>query len=677
MPAGSRVLEPRSFVAIKPLPFAAAAQGLKVRARSLAVYIPSEPSREHIFRDNYRRRQRQLNQQGYRSLSWQPYQPIGHPLQLAPRKLVLHSLGQLHQAVIDEATAASEDRPDEAKDSRSPNVPKENKVPAANRINLKYKDKDLKTISKDLSHTRQLVNTAKQGHGFFKRLQREEQEKKTAQLMEQRKLMEKRKTAWQPPKLSSDEESEEEQDEAMRFFKTEPVMSTHLKGIQRHSHNVSSKRKNVSARPYTPLYCSLVSSRFTDRDVEPLHRQLCALNWLLEAVAAEPPNTMGPVSTCWSARDPGGMKNASRKINKDKSIEVKWEQFISQPKLKKSTMRILQKTPLRFRRTSFSAASPANVSSSMLTPVFDSASSEIASSGDRGTGTPAPVLESVCEIPDDDSTISSIHTQNKQDEEEEEAIPDYLQKLIDSVHESINKELHGEETHPRHNEESSTAVVSTGKVNPWASYSTDPHTDVNKLQQRPKSTPSGHGSGTNLFSASKSSLSLEMQSKFVEITEEAALCLHDNLQALEKKRWDTSRRRFRALDNITSFYTYNEDMQRSLQESGENKTEGNAESWFCSLLPRVPEEIRGNQKISQALRKLEKFGERQSLRIRPQQFLKTLHGLRNWELCSPDISADIEFMRDKVIQMPAEDYDNWLQLKLNLPKRAQSAPPMR
>lgn len=178
MPAGSRVLEPRSFVAIKPLPFAAAAQGLKVRARSLAVYIPSEPSREHIFRDNYRRRQRQLNQQGYRSLSWQPYQPIGHPLQLAPRKLVLHSLGQLHQAVIDEATAASEDRPDEAKDSRSPNVPKENKVPAANRINLKYKDKDLKTISKDLSHTRQLVNTAKQGHGFFKRLQREEQEKK-------------------------------------------------------------------------------------------------------------------------------------------------------------------------------------------------------------------------------------------------------------------------------------------------------------------------------------------------------------------------------------------------------------------------------------------------------------------------------------------------------------------
>lgn len=532
--------------------------------------------------------------------------------------------------MIDEATAASEDRPDEAKDSRSPNVPKENKVPAANRINLKYKDKDLKTISKDLSHTRQLVNTAKQGHGFFKRLQREEQEKKTAQLMEQRKLMEKRKTAWQPPKLSSDEESEEEQDEAMRFFKTEPVMSTHLKGIQRHSHNVSSKRKNVSARPYTPLYCSLVSSRFTDRDVEPLHRQLCALNWLLEAVAAEPPNTMGPVSTCWSARDPGGMKNASRKINKDKSIEVKWEQFISQPKLKKSTMRILQKTPLRFRRTSFSAASPANVSSSMLTPVFDSASSEIASSGDRGTGTPAPVLESVCEIPDDDSTISSIHTQNKQDEEEEEAIPDYLQKLIDSVHESINKELHGEEAHPRHSEESSTAVVSTGKVNPWASYSTEPHTDVNKLQQRPK-----------------------------------------------RKRWDTSRRRFRALDNITSFYTYNEDMQRSLQESGENKTEGNAESWFCSLLPRVPEEIRGNQKISQALRKLEKFGERQSLRIRPQQFLKTLHGLRNWELCSPDISAAIEFMRDKVIQMPAEDYDNWLQLKLNLPKRAQSAPPMR
>ncbi|XP_059844294.1 coiled-coil domain-containing protein 60-like isoform X2 [Hypanus sabinus] len=549
-------------------------------------------------------------------------------------------------------------------------------MPAENHIHLKHKDKDLKTISKDLLHIRQLVNTAKQGQGFFRRLKREEKEKETAQLREQRKRIEKRKTAWQPPKFSSDEDSEEEQDVEKRYFKTEPVLSVHLKTVQRHSQKASRKGKNVTARPYTPVHCSLISTRFTEEDIEPLHRQLCALNWLLEAVAAEPPSTVGPVSSCWSARDSGGMKNVSRKISKDKSIEAKWEQFTSQPKFKRSTLRVLQKTTMRPRRASLSVASPANVSSSVMTPVFDSAASEVTISEDVGMGSPAPVLESVFEIPDDDSTVSSLCTQNKQDQEEE-PISDYLQKLLDSVHQSINTELHGEQKDPRDNEKSSTAVMSNGKMNPRASHSTEPPADVNKLQQRPKSSPSSPISKSSLFSASKSSLPLEMQSKFIEITEEAALCLHDNLEALEKNRWDTNKQKFCALENITSFYTFSEDLQRSLQESRGNKTEGTAETWYSRLLSRVPEAVQRNQKINRALRRLEKFGVQQNFRIRPQHFLKVLHGLRNWELCSPDVSAAVEFLRDEVIRMPMEDYDGWLQLKLKMPQRIQSAPPMR
>ncbi|XP_072921547.1 coiled-coil domain-containing protein 60-like [Hemitrygon akajei] len=675
MPAGCKVLDPRSFVAIKPLPFSPA-KGLKVQARSLTVYRPCEPSREQLFRENYRRRQKQLSQQGYRSVIWKPYQAIGQPLHLGQRGLILHSLGQLDQTMIDETISSMEECPEEAKRLSSTTVPKENKMPAENHTHLKHKDKGLKTISKDLLHTRQLVNTAKQGQGFFRRLKREEKEKETAQLREQRKRIEKRKTAWQPPKFSSDEDSEEEQDVEKRFFKTEPVLSVHLKTVQRHSQKASRKGKNVTARPYTPVHCSLISTRFTEEDMEPLHRQLCALNWLLEAVAAEPPSTIGPVSSCWSARDSGGMKNVSRKISKDKSIEAKWEQFTSQPKFKRSTLRVLQKTTMRPRRASLSVASPANVSSSVMTPVFDSAASEVTISEDVGTGSPAPVLESVSEIPDDDSTVSSLCTQNKQDQEEE-PISDYLQKLLDSVHQSINTELHGEQKDPRDNEKSSTAVMSNGKMNPRASHSTEPPADVNKLQQRPKSSPSSPISKSSLFSASKSSLPLEMQSKFIEITEEAALCLHDNLAALEKNRWDTSKQKFCALENITSFYTFSEDLQRSLQESRGNKTEGTAETWYSSLLSRVPEAVQRNQKISRALRRLEKFGVRQNFRIRPQHFLKVLHGLRNWELCSPDVSAAVEFLRDEVIRMPMEDYDSWLQLKLKMPQRIQSAPPMR
>ncbi|XP_072103831.1 coiled-coil domain-containing protein 60-like isoform X1 [Mobula birostris] len=675
MPAGCKVLDPRSFVAIKPLPFPPA-QGLKVQARSLTVYRPCEPSREQVFRENYRRRQKQLRQQGYRSVIWKPYEAIGQPLRLGHTEFILYSLGQLDQTMIDETISSMEERPEEPKHSSSTTVPKENKMPAENRIHLKHRDKDLKTISKDLLHTRQLVKTAKQGQGFFKRLKREEKEKETAQLREQRNLIEKRKTAWQPPKFSSDEDSEEEQDVEKRFFKTEPVLSAHLKTVQHHSQKASRKGKNVTARPYTPVHCSLISTRFTEKDLEPLHRQLCALNWLLEAVAADPPSTIGPVSSCWSTRDSGGMKNVSRKISKDKSIEYKWEQFISQSKFKRSTLRVLQKTPMRPRRASLSVASPANVSSSVMTPVFDSTASEVTISEDVGAGTPAAVLESLSEIPDDDSTISSLCTQNKQ-EQEEEPISDYLQKLLDSVHQSINTELHGEQKDPRNNEQSSTAVMSNGKMNPRASHSTEPPADVNKLQQRPKSSPSSPISKSSLFSASRSSLPLEMQSKFIEITKEAALCLHDNLEALEKNRWDTSKRKFCALENISSFYTFSEDLQRSLQESRGNKTEGTTETWYSSLLSSVPEAVQRNQKISRALRRLEKFGVRQNFRIWPQHFLKVLHGLRNWELCSPDVSAAVEFMRDKVIQMPMEDYDSWLQLKLKTPQRIQSAPPMR
>ncbi|XP_038647319.1 coiled-coil domain-containing protein 60-like isoform X2 [Scyliorhinus canicula] len=621
MPTGSKVLEPRNFVVIKPLPFPPS-KGLKVKARSLTVYSPCEPSRQQIFRENYRRRQDQLNQQGYRSVCWKPYQAIGQPLHLEPRQLILHSLGQLDQTANDEPNSTAEEIPEETKSFTSPMVSKDNKMFAAKLLHLKYKEKDLKTIRKDLSHTRQLVNTAKRGQGFFKRLKREEEEKQSVLLMEQKKLMEKRSKELQPPKFSSDEESEEEQEELKR---------------------------------------------------EPLFRQLCALTWLLEAVTVEPPSTMGTVTTCWSARDPGGMKNTARKINKDKFVETRWEQFITQPKFIKLSPRVMRRTSLRPRRTSLATISRG----SDATPVLGSSSSMISTSDDLGAGTPAPVLESVSEVEDNDSTTSSSFTQSKQDQEEEEPVSDYLRKLFESVHQSIREELDREEINARNCEESSTAVLGNGKRNVVANYSTEQQTDLNKPQQRPKSSPLGLASESSLFVASKSSLSLEMQSKFIEINEEAALCLHDNLEALEKKRWETSKCKFLALDNIASFYTYSEDMQRSLQESKGDKVPIIAETWYSNLLSRVPEAVKENLKMSRILKRLGKFGERQSFRVRPHQFLKVLNGLRNWELCSPDICAAIEFMRDKVVLMPAEDYDSWLQLKLELPKRIQSAPPLR
>ncbi|TKC50897.1 hypothetical protein EI555_010071 [Monodon monoceros] len=69
---------------------------------------------------------------------------------------------------------------------------------------------------------------------------------------------------------------------------------------------------------------------------EPIFRQLCALHWLLEALTIDHTHhTMKPVITCWNPKDPGGSKSTIKKINKDKSMGQRWERFITAPKTKR------------------------------------------------------------------------------------------------------------------------------------------------------------------------------------------------------------------------------------------------------------------------------------------------------------------------------------------------------
>lgn len=50
-----------------------------------------------MFWVKYRRRQRQLSRQGYFAATWRPYEEVGEPLYLEPKKLILSSLGQLNE----------------------------------------------------------------------------------------------------------------------------------------------------------------------------------------------------------------------------------------------------------------------------------------------------------------------------------------------------------------------------------------------------------------------------------------------------------------------------------------------------------------------------------------------------------------------------------------------------
>jgi len=41
------------------------------------------------------------------------------------------------------------------------------------------------------------------------------------------------------------------------------------------------------------------------------------------------------------------------------------------------------------------------------------------------------------------------------------------------------------------------------------------------------------------------------------------------------------------------------------------------------------------------------------------KFQQVLSSLRVWELCSPDVSAAIEFCRERIIEMPVENFEAW------------------
>lgn len=38
---------------------------------------------------------------------------------------------------------------------------------------------------------------------------------------------------------------------------------------------------------------------------------------------------------------------------------------------------------------------------------------------------------------------------------------------------------------------------------------------------------------------------------------------------------------------------------------------------------------------------------------------RVLSGLRPWEICSPDVSAAIEFCRERIVEMPVDEYEKW------------------
>ncbi|XP_073168999.1 coiled-coil domain-containing protein 60 isoform X6 [Lepidochelys kempii] len=617
MPGSAKTLDPRYFVLIRPLPIPTQ-KGAKVQVRSSTIYNCWESTREQVFWENYHRRHQQLTQHGYWTPSWKPYQELGEILYLEPKKLTLHYLGQMPQEPIkEEVSAVQEEVLKKADAVTIAKISLRPKSTTQERLKkpppFKQIEKDLKSLNKDLTHT--------------------------------------------------------------SFFLTEgPLLRKKAK-----------KKKKAIIQPFIPVYNSLLVPQPPASHAEPLFRQLCALHWLLEALTLEPNCSLKPVLTCWNPKDPGGNKSTFKKINKDKAARYRWEHFIMDTKKSCQKAPRSQLSRKTNKKTSISGSRFSGLSSPYSRTPLGSISSLVPSSEDNTNVSTAPI-----DVTKEYEDCESV--QSRQTREDEEPVSHYLQKLLQTIYEDVAKNFSSEDivkktrlhsspaVYQRNERTSLTALkdqesilgqrpksslpvtLKDDRVNPTSFKYQE---SLISLDQRPKSSLSvtvredktttatfkeeestkhikrPKSSHASYFIQSKYNLCAEMRQKFSAVAEEAAFCLHDNLEILERRREEKSSQKYQSLKNITYF---ERDLERMRQCGLRTEREHDEDecNWFSSLLSRIPDAVKNDSHTQRILKKLEKFGRNPDVRIRPNTFLKVLSELRVWELCSPDICAAVE-----------------------------------
>ncbi|XP_068767581.1 coiled-coil domain-containing protein 60 isoform X2 [Struthio camelus] len=666
VPAASRVLNPRDFVRIQSLPVLDQKEG-KVLARTQTIYKSSEPSREQVFWDNYHRRQKQLTQ-GHFTTSGKPYQELGEILYTDPKKLTLHSLGQLAQERVkkdvQEGLPKEVDKVTTKKYFLNPKESVKRLTP------VRQTGKELRTVSKALARSRHHITAVKQGRGYFHILHQESLERKSARRAAQQAQDMTRRTTYQPPRYSSDEEESEE--EINTCFPL--IEGHHLRKARK------KKKQKMTLRSFTPVHTSVLVPNPPGAKSEHLFRQLCAIHWLLEALTLKSNSSMHSILTCWNPTDPGGTKKTLEEIEEEKLTTYMWELFLT------DTKKFIQKA----RHSPLSRKTNKTISTL--------GTSQLSSRSSPHSQTPRGSTASLYFCSEDNVNMniasSDVTSESAQTKEEEEALCPSLQKLIQITHEEVSKDFYKEENFVKKTElqcllsmaQKDDRVnmagikdqesITSGEQKPICSFTVTERKDgtttaTTKEQESPKQMRRAKGCRISSFIKSKSNLCADVRQKFTAIREEAASCLHDTLESLERRQEERCCQKYQALKHIKYFKRDLERM-RQLGMRTERKQDGDGLNWFPVLLARLPESVKNDHYVRKILKKLEKFGKNPDLRIRPDTFLKALADLQVWELCSPEIAAAVEFVRESIVQMPEEDFSEWFQTRVT-PLRAQSS----
>ncbi|XP_029778773.1 coiled-coil domain-containing protein 60 [Suricata suricatta] len=516
-------------------------------------------------------------------------------------------------------------------------------VPDKSMKSIKYTNKEIIDLKKDLARSRTLVRSVKIGRGYFSMLREESALKKREQYLQ--KLKEEERHKFQPAKKISE---------------------VHYGDILLPAHNEAKIRKmgaRVVLSPFVPVHSCIISPSLPVAHVESLFRQLCALHWLLEALTIDHTHyTMKPVITCWNPKDPGGSKSTIKKINKDKSMEQRWEHFVTAPKTKKFKLPAL---PVTIRKPSRRA--------SILSLSWNSGgSSPQGSMVSMNPGSHEP-QSAVTQVIGSKDTEDSESSSTKPDEE---PLHINLQKLLEMVREDARMTVMME--NGVHKKVPSTLSI----VRQTKSDSTykDMQTTLKSSERSSSTSGESHTPLIQRKSKSrtyrdiiqyKSGVSSTMRAKFYGVAQEASFCLQDKMEILMKRQEERGLQKFHSFVFVSSF---KKDIAKMRHRVSMIKADAKeiADHWYFDLLSKLPEDLKNFPPAKKILVKLQKFGENLDLRIRPHVLLKVLQDLRIWELCSPDIAVAIEFVREHIIHMSQEDYINWLQNRINISIRSFS-----
>ncbi|XP_049907815.1 coiled-coil domain-containing protein 60-like isoform X3 [Epinephelus moara] len=434
---------------------------------------------------------------------------------------------------------------------------------------------DIVSLRKHLGHARRLASAIKQGQSYFHLLQKEEQEEREEEERQRMRREELLRTEPRPPSFSSDSDSDSE---GWRLPAGPSWLGANEVWPRR--------KKNKSARPFTPVHHSLTSPLLSEAPREVIYRQLCCLSWLLEALTLDRSSRVGPLSACWDPKDPGRGRTTIKTLKKERAIESKWEQFVSakpqraHPKRPRSSSARLH----THRMSSF--MSVGSLSALTCTTVGSSVSS-LVPAAEENTESECPGAA-----------------------EETDRLPSECLHTLSDVHQKVKTE---------------------SQISQTSSCPAKPLLLISHLINN------------------KTTMLQELKAAFDERVEEMSQSYINVLELKARERLNNGLRRYRAQSHVTESHGLPHHMTCASPETeapnSNNKNTHNNNMWLSTLLSSLPEEVCRERAVSRVLEKLSGFAEQQTLRVQPQVFLRVLGGLEPWELCLPELCVAIQVHR--------------------------------